>query len=217
MTFKPAPKTRAVDLLVFLHGVGSSGGDLAPLGEMWGPRLGVAFAAPDAPYPFDQAAVGRQWFSVLGVTPGNRVERVEAAAGAFDATVDAAIRAAGTTAERTVLVGFSQGTIMALDALVRGRHFAGVLGFSGRLARPPMGSLEGKPILLVHGDADGVIPIGEAISARHILAEAGAEVDFARIAGEGHGIGPAAAAVGFGFLERLVAVEEIGEDEADEA
>lgn len=207
MSSSPSPSARAVDLLVFLHGVGSSGGDLAPLGQMWAPRLGVAFAAPDAPHRFDQAAMGRQWFSVLGVTPANRVTRIEAAAGAFDATVDAAIAAAGTTAERTVLVGFSQGTIMALDALVRGRHFAGVLGFSGRLARPPMGSLDGKPILLVHGDADGVIPIAEAISARHILAEAGASVDFARIPGEGHGIGPAAASVGFGFLERLVSGE----------
>ncbi len=204
----PTPARVAANFLVFLHGVGSSGADLAPLGRLWGPRLGVTFAAPDAPFAFDQAAVGRQWFSVTGVTPDNRIERVEAAAAAFDAVVDAAIAAAGTTAARTVLVGFSQGTIMALDALVRGRHFAGVLGYSGRLARPPVGSLEDKPILLVHGDLDGVIPIGEAISARHVLAEAGAEVNFARIEGEGHGIGPAAASVGLGFLERLIAGDQ---------
>jgi len=200
-------RTAFVDLLIFLHGVGSSGDDLAPLAKAWGGRLGVAAVSPDAPEPFDQAAVGRQWFSVLGVTAANRSARVEAAAARFDVVVDAAIAAAGTVAERTVLVGFSQGTIMALDALVRGRHFAGVLGFSGRLARDPVTSLEGKPILLVHGDADGVIPISEAIAARHALAAAGAEVDFARIAGEGHGIGPAAAAVGYGFLEKLCAGE----------
>lgn len=196
-----------VDLLIFLHGVGSSGADLTPLARAWGPRLGVAAVSPDAPEPFDQAAVGRQWFSVLGVTSANRPVRVASAAAAFDAIVDEAIRAAGTTAERTVLIGFSQGTIMALDALVRGRHFAGVLGFSGRLARDPETSLEGKPILLVHGDADGVIPISEAIAARHALAAAGADVDFARIAGEGHGIGPSAAAVGYGFLQRLAVGE----------
>ena len=209
MRVLPVSPPRAVDLLVFLHGVGSRGDDLAPLGRLWEPRLGVASAAPDAPYAFDQAAVGRQWFSILGVTATNREARVEAAAAGFDATVDAAIDAAGTTAARTVLVGFSQGTIMALDALVRGRHFAGVLGFSGRLARAPSTSLDGRPILLVHGDADGVIPIAEAISARHVLAEAGAVADFARIAGEGHGIGPAAAAVGLGFLERLVSGEGV--------
>lgn len=197
-----------VDLLIFLHGVGSSGDDLVPLAREWAGRTGLAVAAPDAPFPFDLAAVGRQWFSVAGVTDENRPGRVEEAAAAFDALVDDEMRLAGTSETHTALIGFSQGTIMALDALGRGRHFAGVLGFSGRLGRPPKATIDRRPVLLVHGDADPVIPVGEAIAARHALEAAGAIADFARIPDGGHGIGPEAAMVGFGFLQRLVAGEE---------
>lgn len=198
----PPPR---VDLVVLLHGVGSSGADLAPYGEVWGAGLtSVRFVAPDAPYAFDGAAMGRQWFSIAGVDESNIPDRVEGGVSAFDAVVDGAIAAAGTTAAHTVLVGFSQGTIMALDAVMRGRRFAGVLGFSGLLARGVGHSLVATPVLLVHGDTDTVIPVAAAVKARHDLAECGVHADLALITGEGHGIGPAAASVGLGFLQRLV-------------
>lgn len=198
----------SIDLVVFLHGVGSSGADLARLGPIFARKLpNLGFAAPDGPEAFDQAAMGRQWFSVLGVTVANRPARVAAAAPAFDAVVDAAIAAAGTGVERTVLAGFSQGTIMALDAVARGRRFAGVIGWSGRMASAPTMRLDGFPVRLAvdqaHGEADGVIPVTESDAARDRLVAAGAVVDVVRLPGEGHGIGPAAVAAGIDFLARL--------------
>jgi phospholipase/carboxylesterase len=194
----------SIDLVVLLHGVGSSGADLARLGAVWGKKLpSLRFASPDGPFAFDGAAMGRQWFSVAGVTVENRPARVAAAAPAFDAVVDAAIAAAGTRIERTVLAGFSQGTIMALDALARGRPFAGILGFSGRMASVVAQRLDRVPVRLVHGEADEVIPVGESEAARERLAAAGARVDLVRLPGEGHGIGPAAAAAGLAFLRGL--------------
>lgn len=178
---------------------------MARLGPIFARKLpGLAFAAPDGPQAFDQAAMGRQWFSVLGVTAENRPARVAAAAPAFDAIVDAAIAAAGSRIERTVLAGFSQGTIMSLDAVARGRRFAGVIGWSGRMASVPMVRLDGFSVRLVHGEADGVIPVSESEAARERLAAAGANVDVVRLPGEGHGIGPAAVAAGIEFLRRLV-------------
>ena len=192
------------DLVVFLHGVGATGGSLARLGPIWRRRLpGLVFAGPDGPQPFDRGESGRQWYSVLGITAETRVARVAAAAPAFDAIVDAAIAAHGGSAERTVLVGFSQGTIMALDAVARGRRFAGVIGYAGRLVRPPRGRLDGLPIRLVHGEADAVIAVGESEAARERLAAAGARVDLVRFPGEGHGIGIAATAAGGDFLRSL--------------
>jgi len=74
-------------LVVFLHGVGSNGADLAVLGQHWSALLpDVAFAAPDAPFPFEHA-MGYQWFSLTGITPENRPARVRAARDAFDATL----------------------------------------------------------------------------------------------------------------------------------
>jgi phospholipase/carboxylesterase len=201
----PSPTSaRPIDLVIFLHGVGSGGADLEPLARAWARVFGFAVAAPDAPHAFDMAAMGRQWFSVAGVTEANRADRVAAAAPAFDAVVDAAIARAGTVPERTALVGFSQGTIMALDALARGRSFAAVLGFSGRMARPPAGALDDAIVALIHGTADTVIPVEESSKARERLEAAGATASFVAIPGAGHGIGPTAEAAGRGFLAEVM-------------
>lgn len=127
-------------LVILLHGVGSRGADLAQLANLWTEQLpDTAFAAPDAHFAFDQGGFGRQWFSVRGVTAANRPARVADARAAFDATVTAAIAEAGLAGrpERIAFVGFSQGAIMALDALASGRWPLGaVVAFAGRLAAP---------------------------------------------------------------------------------
>ncbi|WP_410015781.1 hypothetical protein ACL2XG_07940 [Sodalis sp. RH24] len=74
-------------VVIMLHGMGSQGDGMAPLGGIWRPNLPeTAFAAPDAPFSFEQGP-GRQWFSITGVTEQNRPERVAAARPAFDATL----------------------------------------------------------------------------------------------------------------------------------
>lgn len=64
-------------LVVFLHGVGSSGAMFAALAEQWAEQKpGLTLVAPDAPFAFDRGGPGRQWFSVSGVTPANRAGRI---------------------------------------------------------------------------------------------------------------------------------------------
>mgnify|MGYP001765330280 CR=1 FL=1 len=124
-----------------------------------------------------------------------------AAAVTFDAVVDREVARGGTTSGRTILVGHSQGTIMALDALVRGRRFAGVVGFSGRLVRPPTSPLAGDvPVLLVHGEADGRVPVEDAPTSHRILRAAGAASRSKIIPGQGHAIADAGAGAGLAFL-----------------
>jgi len=184
-------------LVIFLHGVGSNGDDLAPLGHHWATLLpDVIFAAPNAPERF-AAGFGWQWFSLTDVTPENRPGRVRAARAAFDATLNAIVEQHGF-ADRwqdVVLVGFSQGSIMALDALASGRYpLAGVVAFSGRLA------VEGQltpqahvPALLIHGQGDEVIPWQESESAATRLRAAGVPVDARFEPATGHTIsGPGA-------------------------
>lgn len=168
-------------LVIFLHGVGSNGADLAALGHHWAPLLpDVIFAAPDAPEPFAGSA-GYQWFSLNGVTAENRPARVRAARAAFDATVERVMTQQGLHGEweKVVLVGFSQGSIMALDALASGRYpLAGVVAFSGRLAvDEPLTPTRHTPALLIHGHADEVIPWRESESAAQRLRAAGLSLE----------------------------------------
>ena len=123
-------------LVVFLHGVGASGADLARLAEPLSAFLPTAaFAAPDAPGRFDGGGPGRQWFSVAGISADNRQQRVGEARAAFDRVVSAALAERGFSGrlDRVAMFGFSQGAIMALDAR-RQRPLAGRRG--RRLFRP---------------------------------------------------------------------------------
>ena len=208
MTGSPA---RRVDLVGRRHGVGARGENLAPLGRAWARRFdGVHFTAPDAPFTFDDDPALRQWYSLTGVMPENRAGRVTAAAAAFDAVIDAEIARARTTTERTMLVGFSQGGSMALDAVVRGRGFAGLLALSTRLATAPSRRLDGLPLRVVHGDADGAVPFHEGERIRDAFAAVGARVDLVRIPRGDHGIGPATARAGLAFLREIVEGTVVG-------
>ena len=191
-------------LVVLLHGVGSSGSDLAPLGAAWRQALPeTTFVAPDAPLPFGQGP-GRQWFSVANITEANRPERVAAARAAFDRTLAEIIAAHGLTGhlDRVALVGFSQGAIMALDAVASGRWpVAAVVALAGRLATPPpLTPAKGTRALLIHGAADPVIAAAESSRAGAILRDHSVAAVVHILAGVGHTISREGASLAETFL-----------------
>ena len=179
-------------LIVLLHGVGSSGDDLAGLGQFWRQQLpGVMVATPNGTASFDMGP-GYQWFSVNGISDATRPERIASARRAFHASLEAIINQHQLSPgeDRLVLAGFSQGAIMTLDTLVSGAFpLTAAISFSGRLASPtPWQVNNGTPTLLVHGANDPVIAIGESESAAQKLAALGADVDTYFEPGVGHTI-----------------------------
>jgi phospholipase/carboxylesterase len=168
-------------LVIMLHGVGSNGGDLAPLADSWKDALpNAVFASPDAPTRSSFGS-GYQWFSVAGVTEQNRSSRIVEARSSFDAVISAIIDQNGFSQnlDHIAFIGFSQGTIMALDAVSSGRWPVGaVVGFSGRLASPlPLTPSTSTAVLLIHGAADPVIPASETTEAAAVLRQLGMEVE----------------------------------------
>jgi len=197
-------------LVIMLHGVGSCGDDLAPLGQLWRDELpDTAFAAPDAPFAFEHGA-GHQWFSIAGVTENNRPARVVDARAAFDATLSRLMAANGLTdcPQRVVLVGFSQGSIMALDAVASGRWpLAAVVAFSGRLSSPlPLSPSPGVPVLLIHGEQDSVINSLETKRAAATLRTLGVTVQDIILPGLGHSLSSEGAALAGTFIAQALAV-----------
>src|SRR5215212_8195127 len=165
----PARSGRAQQLVVFLHGYGADGNDLIEIGRQWQRWLpDAAFAAPHAPEPCAQSPMGRQWFGLTFRDPHERWRGVNQAAPGLEAFLDGELAAHGLPPSQLALVGFSQGTMMALHVgLRRATPPAAIIGFSGMIVME-----EGKgpeslapqvrsrpPILLAHGDRDEVIPI----------------------------------------------------------
>ncbi len=161
--YGPASGQAPKQLVVLLHGLGADGNDLISLAPYLAQVLPeAAFVSPHAPFPCDMAPFGRQWFSLQERTAETMLGGVRMAAPVLDGFLDAELETAGLTAERLALVGFSQGTMMALHVgLRRAAGLAAIVGFSGALLAPellPEEIASRPPVLLVHGAADEVVP-----------------------------------------------------------
>ena len=205
------PKNRvAKQLVVFLHGYGADGDDLIAIGKQWQSLLpDAAFVSPHAPHPCAQAPTGRQWFPLNMSNPDELWQGVVDARPALDAFLDAELARLKLDDSRLALVGFSQGTMMALHVgLRRSRAPAAILGYSGllvgeeRLGEATARDSRGNPppILLVHGDQDPLIPLDAMFIAADALAKADIPTQWHLSFGVGHGIDGAGLKQGGEFL-----------------
>jgi phospholipase/carboxylesterase len=183
------PEHTPKQLILFFHGVGSNAKDLAPVAQQFAKALPNAMVVSvDGPQPSDFGA-GRQWFSVAGVTEDNRPARVEVAMPVFQTTVQKWQAMAGVSAEKTILVGFSQGAIMSLESTQRQVVLAGqVISFAGRFAKQPKVAHAGTTINFIHGEADPVIAASYSRAGASQLQALGAKVTVDTVPAMGHGI-----------------------------
>jgi phospholipase/carboxylesterase len=163
----------AAGAMLMVHGRGGSAAGILELGREFG-HSDCAYLAPQA-----------------SLSSGLRV---------LDDLL-AQVAASGVPAERTLLLGFSQGACLALEYAARNpRRLGGVVGLSGGLIGPPgtvwnsVGSLDGTPVFLGCDKTDPHIPrerVGETAAAFRIL---GATVTEKLYSGLGQydesGIGP---------------------------
>lgn len=205
----------ASSLVVFLHGYGANGADLLGLAEPLTPHMpGTAFLAPDAPESCAGAPFGFQWFPIPWMDGSSDEQRAVSMARSFDdinAFVDAALEAEGLSADRLILFGFSQGSMMAMHvAPRRAEEVAGVVAFSGRLLEPEMladETVSRPPVLLVHGDQDEVVPPESMPEAGEALSAAGFDVYAHVMKGTGHGIAPDGLSVALAFMRQRLGLE----------
>jgi len=198
-------------LVVFLHGYGADGNDLIEIGRQWQAWLpDTAFFAPNAPEMVPQS-MGRQWFPLTFRDPHERWRGVNHAGPTLDALLDAELVRHGLSAARMALVGFSQGTMMALHVgLRRAQAPAAIVGYSGLLVWEEGAGPDGlkaqmrarPPILLAHGDQDEVIPLDALFLSAEALAAADAPCEWHLSLGVGHGIDAAGLRHGGLFLAR---------------
>lgn len=160
---EPAAGGAPEQLVVLLHGWGANGDDLIGLAPYLARGLPQArFIAPNAPFPCEQNPMGLQWFSLTDRSESQMLAGLRLAASLVDGFLDDALTEAGLDDSRLALIGFSQGTMLALQVALRRRHApAAVIGYSGALIGPDAlpGEITARPpVLLVHGDRDPVVP-----------------------------------------------------------
>ncbi len=202
----PASKGTAKQLVVLCHGVGADGHDLIDLAPTWSHALPDAlFVSVDAPFPHD-SGFGRQWWSVADRTPAVMEAGVRRAAGFLDAFIDAELARLGLPANAYALMGFSQGAMTVLFiGLRRATAPRAILAFSGALIAPDRLAAEltnRAPVLLVHGEADDVVPAQRSHDAEAALRAAGVPVEAVYVPRLGHGIDDTGLAMGALALQK---------------
>ncbi len=202
----------ARQLVVFLHGYGADGNDLIEIGRAWQPLLPhAAFVSPHAPRPCGQAPMGREWFPLTFRDTEERWRGVNAAAPLLDRFLDAELARHALPASALALVGFSQGTMMALHVGLRRRESpAAIVGYSGIFVIPEgagaaavAGAIASRPpVLLLHGELDDLIPVPALFQATEALAALRVPVEWHVSLEIGHGIDEEGLRQGGHFLAR---------------
>jgi len=196
-------------LVVLLHGLGADGNDLIDIAARFAPDFpDVVWSAPDAPHPCDMAPYGRQWFSLRDRTLSAMAAGVASAHPPLSAFLDHRRRALDLPWSRVILVGFSQGTMMALHTALRlPEPVAGVIGFSGAMvgAERLAADVSARPrVLLIHGEEDEVVPWQASSLASQMLAGAGVDVELHLRPRLGHWIDPEGLQLARDFLHRTL-------------
>ena len=212
----PAQSGQADSMVIFLHGYGADGADLLGLADPLAPHLpDTMFLAPNAPEQSAMNPMGFQWFPIPWIDGSSEEAAAQGMARAsadLNAFLDRVMVENDMLPEQVALVGFSQGTMMSLQVAPRREDaLAGVVGFSGRLIAPEALSdevISRPPILLIHGDADEVVPPQALPEAAEALEAAGFTEVYAHVMrGTGHGIAPDGLSVALAFLRQVLGQE----------
>ncbi|WP_121079704.1 alpha/beta hydrolase [Sphingomonas trueperi] len=205
----PVAGGKPTGLVVLLHGYGSNGDDLISLARMIQPSLpGIAFVAPNAPSLMPRMANAHQWWPIETFSAAERAMGVANAAPDLDRFLSNELKSHGLADDRLLIVGFSQGAMMALHVGLRRRNgIAGIIGISGMLVNPA--SLKAAitnrpPVLLIHGSADDVVPFRSLELASQALSAAHVPVTTHISSGLGHSVDQEGLAAAAAFVARVL-------------
>lgn len=198
-------------LVILLHGYGSNGADMISLAPMWRQSLPDAlFLAPNAPEYCPGRPGGYQWWGLTDYSRPALSAGARRAAPALDAFIDTQLSKYELSEDHLLLVGFSQGTMMALHVgPCREKPLAGIIGYSGMLADPKTlsGAIRSKPpVLLVHGTADQIVPVAAIHEAKRELHSHGFEVETHVSPGLAHGVDPHGMELGRRFARKVLGI-----------
>ncbi|WP_419903706.1 alpha/beta hydrolase [Kiloniella sp.] len=214
---EPSSGGPAKELIVMLHGLGADGQDLIGLAPYFANVLpNAAIVSPDAHQPCDMAPMGRQWFSLQSRDQDLILDGIQKAAPIIEAYIAKEMAHYNLSADRVLLMGFSQGAMMTYHIGFRQKEpFAGMMCFSGMLVASELLKDELKsrcPVLAIHGDVDEVVPPEALPAAVKTMMEHEITVYQQMISKLGHGIDENGIRMGVGF-----AMETLGYSPLEEA
>ena len=189
--FGPTPEQPARHLFVFLHPSGADARSMIPAAFKYQGRFpSAALVVPSGFFLYGNAPQAKQWFSTKNLSPENHIARVKAILPRIEQLVRREQTNYDVPRERTVLIGYSQGGTVALEAIKEMPELAGaVVAYSARYAQLPQhGMRVPSRIHLVHGGYDSVVSRVHAERAARVLAGLHVPVTLDVIEHDGHAL-----------------------------
>lgn len=201
----PQSGRKAKNLVVLLHGYGSNGNDLLSLAPYWAQALpDTEFLAPNGREVWEAHPSGYQWFSLKEFTPTSVRAGLDLVQPHLKKYLQEELAARDLTPRDLVLVGFSQGGMVALEMMFSLPELGGIICYSGGFYPCGAPLLEPHPeVLLVHGDADTAVPYDYFLEAQVQLKKLGLHPQTLTCSGMGHSIDEEGLKAGEKFLTHL--------------
>lgn len=196
-------------LVLFLHGYGADGSDLINISNIWEEFLPeVAFYSPNAPFKCEINPYGYQWFSLNERTENEIKSGLEITGPYVKKYVEHILNENNLELKDLLIVGFSQGTMLALNHFTK-QEFpcAGIIGYSGLFHYSEKDiRAHDFPIQLYHGELDDVVNHSYSIKAYQDLKSLGYNVDYSLAKNLGHSIDENGLKIGIEFIKKVFKV-----------
>jgi phospholipase/carboxylesterase len=179
------PAGEDLPAIIALHGWGANAHDLLGLAPMLFDGKAIVLC-PQGPVqvPIGGGMMGYGWFPLSPGKPPD-VAAFQNGADRLRRFVDEAVPRYGADPRRTVILGFSQGGVMAYELALRDpQRFAGIVALSTWLPEqlvptlPKQPEHEGFPVLVIHGTNDSTLPVERARESREALRPFGVSMTY---------------------------------------
>lgn len=178
---KPENGIEIKNAVILLHGYGGDGKDISMLSLNWKRHMpNTVFICPNGHEVCQINPSGFQWFDLTKDDPDYILKQSIKAENKIQKFINEIKQEFNLTNNKICLAGFSQGCMLSLNVgLITEEKFSCIVGFSGKII--DQNNLKGRiknfsDVLLIHGDADQVVPSTYLLEAKDFLIRNGINV-----------------------------------------
>ena len=206
---KPENGIEIKNAVILLHGYGGDGKDISMLSLNWKRHMpNTAFICPNGHEVCQINPSGFQWFDLTKDDPDYILKQSIKAENKIQKFINEIKQEFNLTNNKICLAGFSQGCMLSLNVgLITEEKFSCIVGFSGKII--DQNNLKGRvknfsDVLLIHGDADQVVPSTYLLEAKDFLIRNGINVQTLLIKNCDHNIPMEASSTALNYILKKI-------------
>ena len=206
---KPENGIEIKNAVILLHGYGGDGKDISMLSLNWKRHMpNTVFICPNGHEVCLINPSGFQWFDLTKDDPDYILEQSIKAENKIQKFINEIKQEFNLTNDKICLAGFSQGCMLSLNVgLITEEKFSCIVGFSGKII--DQNNLKGRvknfsDVLLIHGDADQVVPSTYLLEAKDFLIRNGINVQTLLIKNCDHNIPMEASSTALNYILKKI-------------